>query len=110
MKTEIENYLKEISKNYSSRYFGSNIEPERQIAIDRSNKEFTESLRIEETRSYFKVCSSISTHSFIVKEDNPKFKKGDILRTKTWKSPERTYTRGNIFVSDSFQDVSWKGI
>jgi len=65
-------------------------------------KEFEEGLTIEEGQVYLKVIttrsgSSRSVHSFIVKEDGPKFKRGDILKAASWKAPAKNQARGNIF-------------
>jgi hypothetical protein len=63
--------------------------------------EFDAGLHIEEGSKYLKVItksgSSRSVHSFIVKEDGPKFKCGDILKAAGWNAPAKNKARGNIF-------------
>lgn len=41
-----------------------------------------------------------AAHSFIVREDDDKFKQGDILLAKSWKSPARNKARGNIMTAE----------
>lgn len=72
---------------------------------------FAENLKFEEGRKYIKVTKKISdnqTHvwGFIMKDDDQKFKKGDILMAASWASPARNKARGNIFEDYS---VRWTG-
>lgn len=48
-----------------------------------------------------------SVLAFIVKEDDGKFKRGDILKPANWNSPAKNFARGNIFDDDL--KVSWYG-
>lgn len=43
---------------------------------------------------------------FVVKEDGPKFRKGDILKAASWNAPATNAARGNVF--DGFQ-INWTG-
>lgn len=72
---------------------------------------FAENLKFEEGRKYIKVTKKISenqTHvwGFIMKDDDQKFKKGDILMAASWASPARNKARGNIFEDYA---VRWTG-
>lgn len=49
-----------------------------------------------------------SSHSWIVKKPDNKFKFGDILKSATWKAPARNFARGNILTGD-FKNVRWVG-
>jgi hypothetical protein len=77
---------------------------------ERMRKEFEEGLHVEEGSVYFKVVrqdgSSRGVHSFIVKEDGPKFKRGDILKAASWNAPAKNQARGNIF---GLYKVLWTG-
>ena len=101
MKTEIENYLIAINNAYIN--WGVITSPE-------GLKKFEEALRIDEGSNYIKVVTGTSVHSFIVKKDGPKFKKGDILKAASWKAPAKNFARGNIFDVDSYKNVQWSGI
>lgn len=105
MNTEIENYLLHLSNDYKTRYVGIT----ESAWVQEMNKQFDESLRLIDGKSYIKVCVNTSVHTFIVKEDGIKFKKGDILKAASWKSPATNFSRGNLFNPESFKNVSWAG-
>jgi predicted PilT family ATPase len=109
MKTEIQNYLNQIATNYDVRYVGSNQTQAQLDAIANMSKNFAETLRFEEGKVYIKVCTDTSVHSFIVKEDTKQFRKGDILKAASWRSPAKNFARGNIFTSESYKNVCWAG-
>lgn len=46
---------------------------------------------------------------FIVKEDGDKFRRGDILKPKTFTVPVTNYARGNVFDIDPLE-VAWTGV
>ena len=64
---------------------------------DQRIKEFNDSIRIDEGKSYLKVVKDGSVHSFIVKADTNQFKAGDILFPASWKAPAKNFARGNVF-------------
>jgi hypothetical protein len=72
--------------------------------------EFAEGLTFEEGRKYIKVVKTQGTQKmvwgFLMKEDDQKFKKGDILMAASWAAPARNKARGNIFED---YDVRWTG-
>ena len=71
--------------------------------------EFNAGLRFEEGNKYIKVIKRHSVHSFIVKKDTNKFKRGDILKAHSWEAPATNFIRGNIFVGD-FSQIRWTGV
>lgn len=105
MKTEIESYLKIIASSYKERF----CVPKDWDHIQRMNKSFEDSLQYEEGKVYIKIIKDSSVHSFIVKEDTKQFKKGDILKAASWRSPAKNFARGNVFEPLSYKYVSWTG-
>jgi hypothetical protein len=106
MNNEIAAYMLKIAENYKSvRYVGLASDETTQ----KMNKQFEESLNFSEGKSYIRIMKETSVHSFIVKEDGPKFKKGDILKAASYSAPAKNFTRGNIFNPESFENVSWTG-
>ena len=101
MNEQLDTLMDTIARDFANR------NPNREEA----NREFRESLRVEEGRKYLKVTKRLGTQTmvwgFIVKGDNDKlFRKGDILKAASWASPARNKARGNIF--DDY-DVRWTG-
>ena len=61
-------------------------------------------------KKYVKVIHGMVTHSFIVNVvDDEQFKYGDILKAKSFDTPDRDAACGNVFVPDSYKNVSWVG-
>ena len=106
MNNELETYLNAIKASYCIRYTGSNARPE---VLTQMEKQFCEGLRFSESKVYIKIMTSTSVHSFIVKEDGVKFKRGDILKAASWKTPAKNFSRGNLFDPESFKNISWTG-
>jgi len=101
MQAHIEQYFAAIRTSYAN--FGT------PSAIrDKMIVEFNDKLRVDEGNKYIKIVSNGSVHSFIVKEDGPKFKRGDILKAASWASPAKNFARGNI-VAGLYANVSWTG-
>ena len=110
MQNELDAYLEAIKEDYrrSSKPIDSS---ESAITWDQAMiQEFNNGLTIEEGKVYFKVISakgsSRSVHSFIVKEDGVKFKRGDILKPAGWNAPAKNQARGNIFGQ---YHINWTG-
>jgi hypothetical protein len=71
---------------------------------------FRVGLRTSEGNKYIKVISGTSAHSFIQKEDDKKFKAGDILKAASWTQPAKNFARGNIYDGSSFRTrITWTG-
>lgn len=67
--------------------------------------DFCENLNYKCGKKYMKVMNGHSVHSFIVLEDEGKFKAGDILKPASWAAPAKNFARGNIL--DPNVRVAW---
>jgi len=71
---------------------------------------FKSKLRITVGNKYIKVISGNSAHSFIQREDDKKFKAGDILKAAMWAQPARNFSRGSIFEPLKLRKrITWTG-
>lgn len=102
MNNEIGLYLDYINNDFERWYDFTEYKNEERIA------EFKANLRIEEGKKYIKVIHNSSVHSFIVIEDDAKFKRGDILKAASWRAPAKNFARGNI-LDKNYGSVSWTG-
>lgn len=97
MQAELDNYLQYICDDYRGR---TNIED--------MVKRFCYSVKAIEGKKYIKVTTGNSVHSFIVKADHGKFKRGDILKAATYAAPAKNFARGNI-LTGTYPNVRWTG-
>jgi hypothetical protein len=100
------------SSNYKPNAHSENMDVKNEMIHN-----YCSGLRVEEGRKYFKLIGSNgggtqeSVKGFIVKEDERKFSRGDMLKAAGWKAPARNFSRGNVFRKDTFEDnVRWTGI
>jgi hypothetical protein len=106
MINELNAYLEAIKIDYRkwSTYRDGSIS---QSILDAAIVRFEAGLKVVETQLYYKVIKEGSgVHSFIVKEDGLKFKKGDILKAATFKAPAKNQARGNLFTG---YRIRWTG-
>ena len=69
--------------------------------------EFESGLEVKEGQKYFKVINTCGgVWGFVVKNNDDKFKAGDILRAASYNAPTRNKARGNVL--DGFS-VCWTG-
>lgn len=103
MNKELNQYLEYIRTNYSNWLNQSPSE-----VRNRMIEEFKANVRFQEGSKFIKVITGSSVHSFIVKEDSGKFKKGDILKAASWAAPAKNFSRGNILTKE-YGIISWAG-
>jgi hypothetical protein len=106
MEKEIETYLNVIKNNYKdwiSRSSHLNIEE-----VSTACQEFESRISVQLGSKYAKIVSTGSVHSFVVLNDDSKFKKGDILKAASWASPAKNFARGNV-VEGKFGSIKWTG-
>jgi len=70
-------------------------------------EEFANKFKTTEGRKYIKVINEHSVSAFIVKEDDKKFRKGDILKPASWNAPARNAARGNVLEGN--YPINWTG-
>ena len=106
MDNAINELFKHIGDDYARSRSGSEyFDPE-------SVGEFIDNLLVEEGRKYLKITKKLGNQTmvwgFIVKQDDKKFRAGDILKAASWAAPARNKARGNILDGD-FSMVRWTG-
>lgn len=108
MQAEIEKYLDMIRADYTT-WGRTPGQPQSETRLQ-MDKEFSAALTTSEGGKYIKVITGPqrSVHSFIVKADDGKFKRGDILKAAGWAAPAKNFARGNVLTGD-FGSISWTG-
>ena len=104
MLSAIDRYIDAIKADYAG--WG-----ERTTVREEMIREFDAAVRYEIHRKFIKVITGPQTgvHSFIMREDDGKFKRGDILKAASWKAPAKNFSRGNLLTGD-FKRVRWTGV
>ena len=69
--------------------------------------EFADKFEVIDNRKYIKVVTDKSVTAFVMKEDDKKFLKGDILKPAGWNAPARNAARGNVLKGN--YPVNWTG-
>ena len=64
-------------------------------------------IRVEQGQKFIKVVRENGVFAFIVKEDNGRFKKGDILKPASWRAPAKNSARGNVL--EGGYNIQWTG-
>lgn len=110
----ITSYLETIKSDYTASMRRGEKTDSMKSVCDKMIGEFCEGIHFTVGQKYIRVVTSNghqrSVHSFIVNtyEDN-KFQFGDILKAAGWATPARNFRRGNVFETESYQNVSWTG-
>ena len=58
-------------------------------------------------QKFIKITNGNGVKAFIVKQDNGKFKRGDILKPASWRAPAKNSARGNVL--DGGYAIQWTG-
>ena len=110
----ITSYLETIKSDYTTYMRRGEKTDTMKSVSEKMIKEFVDGIHFTVGQKYIRVVTSNghqrSVHSFIVNtyEDN-KFQFGDILKAAGWATPARNFRRGNVFETQSYQNVCWTG-
>ena len=74
---------------------------------DTELKEYDSKTRVDIGKKFIKVVQGNGVFAFIVKEDNDKFKKGDILKPAGFNAPAKNSARGNVLSGNYY--IQWTG-
>tara|TARA_X000000368_G_scaffold387117_1_gene347594 strand:- start:151 stop:528 length:378 start_codon:yes stop_codon:yes gene_type:complete len=105
IKTLIESAITDYKKRYGD---GLNTDIGKKMVGN-----FINGFVVKSGQKYVKIMSGNggtvggSCWGFIVKEDTPKFKKGDILKPAGWNKPATNAPRGNVL--DGMYEINWTG-
>ena len=64
-------------------------------------------IRVEQGQKFIRVVRENGVFAFIVKEDNGRFKKGDILKPAGYRAPAKNSARGNVLSGNYY--IQWTG-
>ena len=105
IKTGVETLIEAIKTDYR----GWMLRDEEYTQVQKDMIErFEQGIGYSEGKKYIKITKENNgcVWGFVVKEDGPKFKAGDILKAAGWNAPATNAARGNVF--DGFQ-INWTG-
>ena len=97
------NMTNAMTEDYG-RNFGSSDNKE---VKEKMWKEYASAFSIKTGQKFIKVVNGGGVKAFIVKEDNGKFKKGDILKPASWRAPAKNSARGNVL--EAGYAIQWTG-
>lgn len=109
MQNEIQKLLDTIVADYDQWQSACAKGQPKSEVQQRMFNEFKSELGYSVGKKYIKITTKNngSVWGFIVKEDDAKFRKGDILKAAGWNAPARNAARGNII--DGGYMVNWTG-
>ena len=93
MATALDFLVEAIKADYRSWWKDEKHESEH---VQEMIAEFDAAISIDEGKKYFKIVKGGSVWGFVVKEDNDKFKAGDLLKPASWAMPAKNFARGNV--------------
>ena len=74
---------------------------------ERMFNEYKDGFKTIVGQKFIKITNGNGVKAFIVKEDNGKFKMGDILKPASWRAPAKNSARGNVL--EGGYAIQWTG-
>lgn len=91
----LQEYIAHLQKNYESHGY--------------NRREFLYEFHRKYVHIISKDDNQRSSHSWVMINDDKKFKAGDILKSASWKAPARNFSRGNVLCG-GFKHIQWAGV
>ena len=63
--------------------------------------------KITQGKKYVKIVQEMGVFAFVMKEDEGRFKKGDVLKPAGWAKPALNSPRGNVLIGN--YPIRWTG-
>ena len=74
---------------------------------ERMFNEYKDGFKTIVGQKFIKVTNNGSVKAFVVKQDDGKFKMGDILKASSWRAPAKNSARGNVL--EGGYAIQWTG-
>jgi len=108
MQKQIEQLLADIKQDYVDWTTAASKGKPLSNYFKETLENFDDNLEVKEGKKYIKIIRDGSTWGFVVAVDNdPKFRRGDILMAAGFNAPARNKPRGNIL--DGNYRIQWTG-
>lgn len=99
----IQEYVQHLQDNYDSTASGQFIEFTYEIG-----RKYVHVI-MQHFHHYDNAPTQRSSHSWVMLNDDKKFKRGDVLKSASWKTPARNFGRGNVLTGD-YKQIRWCGV
>ena len=99
----IQEYVKHLQDNYDKTASGQFIEFTYEIG-----RKYVHVI-MQHFHHYDKAPTQRSSHSWVMINDDKKFKQGDVLKSASWKAPARNFARANVLKCD-YSNIRWCGV
>ena len=74
---------------------------------ERMFNEYKDGFKTIVGQKFIKVTNNGSVKAFVVKQDDGRFKMGDILKASSWRAPAKNRARGNVLEGN--YAIQWTG-
>ena len=74
---------------------------------ERMFNEYKDGFKTIVGQKFIKVINNGSVKAFVVKQDEGRFKMGDILKASSWRAPAKNRARGNVL--EAGYSIQWTG-